>query len=334
MKTPTSVKSSSSPATTEGGNDRAVRFLRTLPFVGLAFLAVMALAGVAGAAQPIRVVATLSTFADLAKQIGGEEVEVASVASPKFNPHFIEPKPSDVLKIKRADLFIHAGLDLELWRGPLLDAVGKPDLFPGGERELDLSQGISLLEVPDRPLTRLMGDIHLFGNPHYWLDPENARVMAQAIAAKLSEVDPVHADAYRQRLSTFLQKLDQKTAEWKQKATVLQGKEVVAYHNEWPYFTQFVGLKVEQFLEPKPGIPPSPKQLGFLEEYMKQRKIQAIIQPTFYPKASSEALARRVGAKVVVLCQNVGELPQAKDYFSMVDYNINQLVQALGGQNG
>jgi len=288
----------------------------------------------ANATQPLRVATTLSTYADLVKQIGGENVEVSYVASPRFNPHFIEPRPSDVLKVKNADLLVHSGLDLEAWRGPLLDAAGNPNLFSGSKGELDLSIGIPLLEVPNRPLSRLMGDVHIYGNPHYWMGPDNARIMAQAIAAKLSDLDPTHAAAYRERLGTFLQKLDQKTAEWKQKAAVLQGKEVVAYHAEWSYFAQFVGLKVEQFLEPKPGIPPTPKQLGFLEEYMKQHKIQAIIQPTYYPKDSSEALARRVGAKVVILCQNVGELPQAKDYFSMIDYNIDQLAQVLGGQNG
>ncbi len=224
-------------------------------------------------------------------------------------------------------------LALEAWRGPLIDAAGNPDLFSGGKGELDLSVGIPLLEVPDRPLNRLMGDIHIYGNPHYWMSPENARMMAQAIAAKLSEVDPAHADAYRQRLAAFLQKLDQKMIEWRQKVAPLQGKEVVAYHNEWPYLTEFIGLKIEQFLEPKPGIPPSPRQLGFLEGYMKQHKIQVIIQPTYYPKDSSEALARRVGGKVVILCQNVGELPEVRDYFALMDYNIRQLVQSLGGDS-
>jgi ABC-type Zn uptake system ZnuABC Zn-binding protein ZnuA len=232
-----------------------------------------------------------------------------------------------VLKVKKADVLVHAGLDLEAWRGPLLDAAGNPNLFQGGQGELDLSRGIPLLEVPDRPLSRLMGDIHIYGNPHYWLNPENAKIMAKAIAAKLSEIDPAHAETYQKRLADFLSRLDRKMADWRQRAATVQGKEAVGYHNEWPYLAEFLGIKVEQFLEPKPGIPPTPKQLGFLEEYIRSHRVRAIVQPTFSPRAASEALAKRTGAKVVTLCQNVGELPEAKDYFSLMDYNVQQLVQ-------
>lgn len=282
------------------------------------------------AKPPLRVVATLSVFADLVKQVGGEEVQVSFIASPRFNPHFIEPKPSDVLKVKQADLLVHGGLDLEVWRGPLLDAAGNPKLFPGGQGELDLSVGIPLMEVPDRPLTRLMGDIHLYGNPHYWIGPENAKIMARAIAAKLTEIDPTHAAAYQQRLADFLSRLDHKMAQWQQAAAALRGKEVVAYHNEWPYLAEFLGITTERFLEPKPGVPPGPQQLAALEAYMKAHGIRVIVQATFAPRGPAEALAKRTGATVVTLCQNVGELPEANDYLSFLDYNIRQLTQALG----
>lgn len=291
--------------------------------------AVMVLAGGVGAAQPLRVVATLSVFADLVKQVGGDDVQVSSVASPRFNPHFIEPKPSDVLKVKQADLLVDAGLDLEAWRAPLLDAAGNPNLFPGSQGELDLSVGIPLLEVPDRPLSRLMGDIHIYGNPHYWLNPENAKIMARAIAVKLAELDPAHAAAHQKRLLDFLTRLDQQIVQWKQAAASIQGKEAVAYHNEWPYLTEFLGIKVDHFLEPKPGIPPGPKQLGLLEAYMKAHGVRVIVQPTYVPRGAAEALAKRTGATVVILCQNVGELPQANDYVSCIDYNVQQLVHAM-----
>jgi len=132
-------------------------------------------------------------------------------------------------------------------------------------------------------------------------------------------------------MSGFLNRLDQKMAEWKQAAVPIRGKEAIAYHNEWPYLAEFMGIKIEQFLEPKPGIPPSPKQLSFLEGYMKAHGVRAIVQPTFYSRSASDALAKRTGAKVVTLCQNLGELPEAKDYFSFIDYDVQQLVQALGG---
>ncbi len=288
--------------------------------------------GIAQAAeQRLRVVATLTTFADLARTVGGDQVEVSAVASARFNPHFIEPKPSDVLKVKRADLFIHAGLDLEIWRGPLLDAAGNTRLFPGGPGELDLSRGITLLEIPTVPLSRAAGDIHLFGNPHYWLRPTNAKLMAQAIAEKLSELDPAHAQAYRQRAQAFLARVDQKMVEWREQLAPYQGQELVGDHRAWPYLMAFLGLRMEQFLEPKPGIPPTPQQVAFIERYVKERGIRAVVQATYFPRQAAASLARRTGVKIVELCHNVRELPACPDYLALLDYDVQQLVAALRG---
>ncbi len=281
------------------------------------------------AEKRLNVVATLSTFGNLVKEIGADFVAVSSIASPKFNPHFIEPRPSDVLKVKRADLFVHAGLDLELWRGPLLDAAGNLAVMPGGPGELDLSQGIALLEVPTGPVSRAQGDIHLYGNPHYWLDPENAKIMARTICEKLSAVDPLHEQDYRRNLQAFTSRLDGKMTDWKRRLAPYQGRELVGYHNEWPYLMRFVGARMEQFLEPKPGIPPTPKQLQSIERYAKAHQVSAIAQSTFYPTQAAEVVAKHVGMTLVLLCQNVGEVPAASDYIAMVDYNIAQLVRAF-----
>jgi zinc/manganese transport system substrate-binding protein len=295
--------------------------------VGLGF--VSASAGVDAAGERVNVVATLSTFADVARTIGGEYVDVASIASPRFNPHFIEPKPSDVLKVKRADLFVHAGLDLELWRGPLLDAAGNTRLFPGGPGELDLSKGIELLEVPIRPLSRAEGDIHLYGNPHYWLDPGNIKQVAQTVFDKLCAIDPDHQGTYHQNLRGFLTRLDQEMAEWRTRLAPYHGQEVVGYHNEWVYLMDFAGLRMPHFLEPKPGIPPTPKQVQFIEGYIRQHQVPAVVQPTYFPRQTAEVIAKRTGAKVVLLCQNVREMPACSDYLAMMDYNVSQLVGAL-----
>lgn len=295
--------------------------------------ALLAAAVPASADPPVRVAATLATFAELVTQIGGEHVEVSVIAPPRFNPHFIEPRPSDVLKVKKADLLVHAGLDLEVWRGPLLDAAGNPRVFPGQPGELDLSRGITLLEVPDQPLSRLMGDIHLYGNPHYWTNPEHARVMAQAICDKLCIMDPAHEQVFHQRFQEFLARLDRKLPEWRAALAPHRGREVIAYHNEWIYLTEFAGLTLDKYLEPKPGIPPTPKHLGVLEAYMKGRGIRVIVQSTYFPRSSSDVLAARTGARVVLLCQNVGELPDTGDYFAFMDYNIRQLAEALGGSS-
>jgi len=288
----------------------------------------------AWAADTLRVVATLSTFADLAKAVGGDLIQVSTIASPRFNPHFIEPKPSDVLKVKRADLFLHAGLDLELWRWPLVEAAGNRAVMPGGERELDLSRGISLLEIPDGPVNRQQGDIHLYGNPHYWLDPARARQVAQAIADKLAELDPANAGAYQANLDAWLQRLDARIEQWRADLAPFAGRELIGYHNTWPYLMAFAGLRMERFLEPKPGIPPTPKHLEATKAYMAEHRIPGIVLAGFEPSAAAKSLAKQAHARVVLLCQGVGEQPACGDYASLIDRNVRQLVEALANSGG
>ncbi|MDK1020141.1 MAG: metal ABC transporter substrate-binding protein [Candidatus Hydrogenedentes bacterium] len=282
-------------------------------------------------AASVNVVTTLSTFADLVSEIGGDHVEVANVAFPKFNPHFIQPRPSHVLKVKRADLFVHAGLDLELWRGPLLDAAGNRDVRPGNRGDLDLSLGVALLEVPDRKQSRAEGDIHLFGNPHYWLDPANAKIMAANIANKLSEIDPAHADDYNNRLSLFHERIDRKMAEWLTRMEPYKGYELLGYHNQWPYVVKFLGLRMEHFLEPKPGVPPGPRQLEFLTEHAKTSNVYGIVQAVYFPDRAVKTLSKRTGLAVVKLSQNVGDTPQVQDYISILEYDVSQLVTLFEG---
>ncbi len=278
---------------------------------------------------PLKVVATQTLYADIVRQIGKEKVEVKSVASPKFNVHFIQPKPSDVRNVAHADLVVYTGLDLEEWWGPLVEAAGRPEFFPGRGKSVDLSRGIRILKVPDPPLSRAEGDIHLFGNPHYLMNPENAKVMAGTILEKLREVDPPNASYYEENEKAFVSQLDAKIAQWKELCSHGVGQEIISYHEDIEYFADFLGLKAEQFLEPKPGLPPTPRQLEFLENYVKSRKIKAIVMPTYFPRGAAENLAKRIGAKVVTVCQNVGELPGTDDVFSFFDYNFKQISEAL-----
>ena len=284
--------------------------------------------GFAAQAQ-MKVVTTLSTYADIVKSIGGELVESSSIASPRFNPHFIEPKPSDVFKLKRADLFVHSGLDLEAWRDPLVQASGRADLKPGGERQLDLSAGIRLLQVPQGQPSRAEGDIHLFGNPHYWMSPYNGLQIARSIAAKLAALDAGNSAVYAENLRRFEEKLKAKILLWQAELKPYAGTELIGYHNEWIYLVDFMGMRMDQYLEPKPGIPPSPKHIEELVQYVQSRHLPLIIQPSFFPKDAGETLERLSGAKLIVLCQAVGELPQASDYISMLDFNIATIVGAL-----
>ncbi|MBN8549821.1 MAG: zinc ABC transporter substrate-binding protein [Deltaproteobacteria bacterium] len=282
-------------------------------------------------AEELRIVTSLPSFASIAKSIGGDQVSVTSVAPAQFNPHFIEARPSDVLRLKRADLFIHGGLDLEAWRGPLVDAAARAEIRQGGPRELDLSRGIPLLNVPQQAVSRSQGDIHLFGNPHYWMSPDNGARIARSIAAKLSELDPANSALYSQHLAQFLSDLNAKSEIWKRDSAPLRGKEVLGYHDEWVYLMTFLGLKMERFVEPKPGIPPSPRQLSELEAYIKSNRIPALIQPTYFSKDAAESLNRSTGIQVLLLCQNVGELPECGDYLSMLNYDVEQIVATLKG---
>ncbi len=297
--------------------------------ISILILLILALCPDAYGEDKLRIVATLSTFADIAQSIGGERVEVRSIAPPRFNPHFIEPKPSDVLRLKRADLFLHSGLDLEPWRDPLIDAAARAELRRNGERQLDLSAGIALLEVPSGQVSRSEGDIHQFGNPHYWLDPRNGAQVAKTIAAKLQQLDPANREVYAANLERFLVSLNSKYAEWKELVSPYSGAKVVGYHNEWLYLMSFMGLKMERFLEPKPGIPPTPGQIASVIDYVKSEKVKAIVQPSFYSTDAADDVAAKTGATVVTACQNVNETSEVGDYISMLDYNVRKIVEAL-----
>jgi len=281
------------------------------------------------AEKPWNLVTTQTIFADLVKRIGKDKVVVTAIASPKYNIHFIQPKPSDVRKVAKADLYFNAGLDLEAWSDPLLEAAGQPQLFRSGSRNVDLSSGIRLLNVPQSAVSRSQGDIHLFGNPHFQMSPENARIMAKTILEKLKGNDPANAAYYEQNAKAFLMRLDQKIAEWKNLCAHCAGKEIISYHDDIAYFADFLGLKVDQFLEPKPGIPPTPKHLQFLEDYVKEHQVKAIVMPTYFTREAAETLAKRVGAKVVTICQGVGEVPGTDDFFSFFDSNFKQISEGL-----
>ncbi len=279
--------------------------------------------------RKLKIVATTTTFSSLVRAIGGDAVEVKAISLPKFNTHFFQPKFSDVRNVQKADLFVQAGLDHELWTEAILEAAGKPKLFRGSEGNIAMSEGIKLLDIPTGPLSRAEGDVHIFGNPHIWMSPENARVMALNLRDRLKKHNPENVAHYEKNAAAFLEKLDHKISEWKEKAAATQGKEVVSYHKDIAYFADFLGIRANRFYEPKPGIPPSPKELISLEKYIKENGIKAIVQPVYYSRESTDALAKRAGTKVVIICQNAGELPGTEDYISLFDYNVSTMSEAL-----
>jgi len=306
--------------------------LRTLAIGLAAALLTVSVSGPARAAKKVKVVATISTFGQIVRAIGGDHVEVTVLDPPTRDVHFYEPKPTDILKLSKAGLFVHAGLDLEQWRGPLVEAVRNKDFFPGGPRQVDCAQGIALLEVPTGgQLSRAYGDVHLYGNPHYYSDPSNFGIIAANIAAKLAEVDPANAAEYKQNLSALQSKLGAALSRWKAKLAPYAGQPLVAYHNTWPYFARTFNLKIDTFLEPKPNIPPSASHLQEVMNEIREKKMRVILIEPFQHRPYAEQVASQTGAKVVLISQTPGGMPGTDDLFAWMDAITTSIADALAG---
>ena len=297
----------------------------------LSFLSVFS--GALFGAEKLSVVATTTTLASIAKEVAGDKIRIEAIASPKQNIHHYAPTPKDVFRVKRADVFIHEGLDLEAWRQPLLDAAGNPRFLGEGKDSIDVSRGISLLEIPTT-LSRAEGDIHAFGNPHYTGDPENAKIIALNIAEGLANVDPENAAFFQKNASDFNERLDVKIKDWKARMAGFQGVPVVTYHRSWSYFVNRFGLSVIGEVEPKPGIPPTAKHLAALIQQIKDKKARVIIKEYFEENRTPKKIAEETGIRIVNLSQAVGEPENAKDYLSLMEQDISLLEEALGGQKG
>lgn len=277
----------------------------------------------------IRVVTTLPDLKSITEFIGGEKVDVFAIATGFQNPHFVDPKPSYILKLTRANLFVTVGLDLETgWVPPLLNSARNASIMLGGQGYVDASMNIPLLQVPTI-VNRGEGDIHIFGNPHYWLDPALGKIIARNIANGLSRIDPEEALYFENNVKKFNDQLDVKMAEWTARMLPFKGAKIIAYHNEWPYYEQRFGLYIVDFLEPKPGIPPTPSQLAKVIGEMKREKIKVIITSPYFTSDSPELVARNVGGKVVTLATSVGAYGTIKTYFDLFDYNVAKMEEAL-----
>lgn len=287
----------------------------------------------APASGSVKIVTTLQDFASIADSVGGKRVETFSLSRGYQDPHFVEPKPSFILKLSRADLLIAAGLDLEAgYLPPLLDQSRNARIRPGAPGYLDASVGCEILERPTGVVTRAMGDVHPFGNPHYWLDPDNGRVIARAIAAKLSAIDPAGAVEYRSNLGAFEAKIADAQKRWEAALGPYAGTELVTYHNSWPNFLKHFQLKAAGYVEPKPGIPPSPSHTVALINLMNSRKIPVILMEPYFDERTPRAVAQKTGATLLRFIPSVGGVPQANDYISLFDYDVKILADALAAK--
>lgn len=277
----------------------------------------------------LHVVTTTQDLKSIAEMIGGSKVEAFGIATGFQNPHFVDPKPSYIIKLSNADLFITVGLDLETgWSPSLLTSSRNTKIQKGSPGYVDASVGVPLQQVPSS-INRAEGDIHIYGNPHYWLDPLNSRQMARNICDGLIRVSPENKNLFEANLKTFEATLDQKIKIWSLKMSKYKGTKLIAYHNEWCYFENRFGLQIVDFLEPKPGIPPTPAQLVKIIGEVKSNSIRAIISSPYFTTSSSDVVAKQTGAKVLTLATSTGAFESIKNYFDLFDYNINLLVQAL-----
>ena len=277
----------------------------------------------------LKVVTTLTDLKSITEFIGGDRVEVFAIATGYQNPHFVDPKPSYILKLSKADVFVTVGLDLEIgWVPPLLNSARNAKIQKGGEGYVDASVNIPLLQVPSS-INRGEGDIHIYGNPHYWLDPSNGAIIAQNILNCLVRLDPDHRDIYQANLKKFNETLASKMREWASKTAGVKNTRVIAYHNEWPYFEQRFGLVIADFLEPKPGIPPTPSQLAKVIAEMKRENIKIIINSPYFTADAATLVAKNSGGKVVTLATSVGAYENIKTYFDLFDYDVAQIVSAI-----
>lgn len=280
----------------------------------------------------LNVVATTPDIASIAKEIGGDKIELTTLARPTEDPHFVDPKPSFIVKLNKADVLIHGGAELEVgWLPKLIEQARNAKIVGAAKGEVRCCEGVKMLEVPEK-LDRSAGDIHAAGNPHFLVDPENAKIVAHHIADAFSGLDAANQEFYEANAKRFMARIDTKLAEWQAKLAPFKGQQVVAYHNSWRYFAERFGLKIEIFLEPKPGIPPSPAHLANVIAKMKESNARVVIVDPYLNRKTAETVARGTDAKVVNVTQFPGGVKGTEGgYIVLMDYLVNSLAAALAG---
>jgi zinc/manganese transport system substrate-binding protein len=294
-------------------------------------------AGVPAAARTLRVVTSSTDLASIAKEIGRERVEAHSFFRGDQEPEIWveEVFPSWMVRAGRADVLIRIGLFADVWMDTVIEGVRNRQVAPGGPGYVDASEGIAVLEVPAGRIDRSLGEIHVQGNPHYLLDPANAKIVAASILRALERVSPEDAPSFRQNAEDFSRRIDAASARWEEAARELRGKKLAAYHKTWSYLARRFGLIIVGYCEPKPGIEPSPADIRRLSEAMAREGARLIIHEPVYSPRIPQAVAREVErvtrqpVTVLKLPAHVGGVPEAPDYISFIDYLLARLAAAL-----
>ena len=295
-----------------------------------AALALAAMAAAAPARAAVNVVTTTADLADLAAQVGGDRVKVESLARGYQDPHYVEAKPSFILRLAKADLLVVVGRELEIgWLPPLVQQSRNARIQPGASGYLDASLTARILEIPTGQITRAMGDVHPQGNPHYWLDPGNGRHIAKAVADKLTRMAPGDAAYFASRYAEFDRRLAEAEKRWDALMAPYRGLKIVTYHRSWANLTDRFGLNVIGYVEPRPGIPPSPAHTLDLIAEMKRQGVKILVVEPYFDLKTPNSIARETGAQVVVLPPSVGGEKAITDFIGLFDYDLDLLVRAI-----
>jgi zinc/manganese transport system substrate-binding protein len=323
------------PVTKQGGEtvqiNRAEHRGQGSSYMRLLSIALLAaLPFTAQAASKINVVGATEDLAAIAREVGGDAITADSIAKGYQDPHFVESKPSFILKLQKADLLLSVGLQLEIgWLPPLITQSRNPKIQVGGSGYMDMSKFCQILEIPQGPVSRAQGDVHPLGNPHYWLDPDNGRRMAKALADRFSALQPANAAMFAQRYADFDKRLTEAVKGWEAKMAPYKGRKVITYHRSWPNFCERFGLNVVEYVEPKPGIPPTPQHTLDVENLMKREGVKLILVEPYFDLKAPNKIASDVGGQVLVLMPSVGGNKQITTYFQLFDYDIDMLVNAF-----
>ena len=334
----------------------------------LALAGALLAAQAAVAQEPVRVVATLPVYASIVEEIGGDQVVVTAIADPDEDAHFVRPKPSFALELRRADLFVNTGLDLELWVPPLLDRASNSQVLEGGRGYVTAYTGVRLLDIPE-VADRSQGDIHIYGNPHLHTDPLRVLQIARNITTGLKRVAPERAATWDSGLARFQERIHRRLfgdelvdllggealegmalsgnllpflenreyqgrrlnnalGGWLEEARALRGRNVICYHKDWAYLEDRFGLRCAAYVETKPGIPPTPRHVAGLIDLMEGQDIRVVIAPSYYDRTKVEGVAQRGGGTAVVLPFYPGS-GEADDYFELVDLWLDRIGEAL-----
>ena len=305
----------------------ALRFLKAAAFGLIAFAA-----STSPASAQLRVVATTPDLASVAREIGGDKVNVVALAKPTEDPHYVDAKPSHIVTLNRADALIEGGAELELgWLPPLLENSRNSKISAGAPGRIVASDGVKMLEIPTS-FDRSKGDVHSLGNPHFMIDPVTVKIIARNIANHFAQIDPKNAATYNGNLTRFNTKLDAKYADWQRQLAPYRGARIVTYHKDFVYLAERFGLTIVDELEPKPGIAPSPAHLAQVIGKMKSANAKVILVQPFQNRKTAETVARQTGAVVLDIAQQPGAVPNTATYFDMMDNLVKTLVGGLGAQ--